>query len=73
MPLERLDEGKRAPWVSQCRHPEHDPPTMIVLQPGTYRHTCPACGNQVVFVVSPGPSLNNGPLCRHPTHETFTG
>jgi hypothetical protein len=27
-----------------CRHPEHNPPTRIVLEPGTYEHTCPGCG-----------------------------
>lgn len=56
MPLERID-GDGLSWVKTCRHPEHSPPTMIVLQPGTYRHICPACGNQVVFVVGPGPTL----------------
>jgi len=34
-----------------CRHPQHDPPGHIVLQPGTYKHTCPGCGNVVVFSV----------------------
>ena len=27
-----------------CRHPEHNFLGMIVLEPGTYEHTCPGCG-----------------------------
>lgn len=34
-----------------CSHPEHNPPNMIVLQPGVYRHTCPACGYSKTFTV----------------------
>jgi hypothetical protein len=34
-----------------CRHPEHEPPTHIVLEPGTWEHTCPGCGCKRVFVV----------------------
>ncbi len=34
-----------------CFHPEHNPPMHIVLQPGTYEYTCPACGKKVVFTV----------------------
>lgn len=34
-----------------CRHPEHDPPSMIVLDPGTYEHTCPGCQKKTVFHV----------------------
>jgi len=35
-----------------CVHPEHDPPNMIVLKPGTYTYKCPACGAVTVFRVS---------------------
>lgn len=34
-----------------CFHPEHDPPSMMVFEPGTYEHTCPSCGKKVVFTV----------------------
>jgi hypothetical protein len=34
-----------------CRHPEHNPPTMIVLSPGVYEHTCPGCGHQITFTI----------------------
>lgn len=34
-----------------CLHPGHHPPTMIVLQPGTYEHTCVGCGRRAVIHV----------------------
>ena len=34
-----------------CRHPEHEPPTLIVLAPGTYEYICPGCGAEVIFTV----------------------
>lgn len=34
-----------------CGHPEHDPPTMIVFEPGEYEHTCPGCGKKQRFIV----------------------
>ena len=34
-----------------CLSPEHNPPTHIVLQPGTYEYTCPSCGKTVRFIV----------------------
>ena len=34
-----------------CLNPEHDPPSMIVLEPGTYEYTCPGCGETVTFSV----------------------
>ena len=34
-----------------CLHPEHDPASMIVREPGTYEHACPGCGNKQVFTV----------------------
>lgn len=67
MPLERLDGPV---WGDYCRHPEHKPPVMISLPPGTYRHTCPECGNQVVFTIRPGPNLSEprpGPYGWKPT------
>lgn len=35
-----------------CTSPAHDPPTMIVLQPGVYEYTCPACGETFTFTVA---------------------
>lgn len=34
-----------------CFNPCHNPPGMIVLQPGVYKHTCPSCGKVVIFTV----------------------
>ena len=34
-----------------CLSPEHNPPGKIVLDPGTYEHTCDQCGHKVVFTV----------------------
>ena len=34
-----------------CMHPEHNPPSHIVLQPGEYEWTCPECGRVTYFMV----------------------
>lgn len=34
-----------------CQHPEHNPPTMMVFEPGEYEHTCPNCGKKQRFIV----------------------
>lgn len=34
-----------------CRHPEHNPPGMILLPPGSHTWQCPACGKTVTFTV----------------------
>lgn len=39
------------PPAPPCRHPGHNPPGHIVLEPGTYRYTCPGCGASVTFTV----------------------
>lgn len=54
MPLEKIGD---VPLRPLCRHPEHKPPNAIVLEPGRYRHTCPGCKNEIVFVVPQGPTL----------------
>ncbi len=40
-----------------CRHPGHHPPSMIVLTPGIYEHTCPACQKTQTIIVRPKPSM----------------
>ena len=47
MPLRKLSEQERP-----CPNREHNPPSMIVLSPGTYEYTCPGCGSKMVFTVS---------------------
>lgn len=34
-----------------CIHPEHNPPSMIYLEPGEYEYTCPGCGEKKRFFV----------------------
>lgn len=51
--LEKIGEPPQVP----CSHPEHNPPNAIVLEPGTYRHTCPGCKRATTFVVPLGPRL----------------
>ncbi len=48
MPIRKIAD---LPEQSHCRHPEHQPPSMIVLEPGVYVHKCPSCGNEIEFVV----------------------
>jgi hypothetical protein len=43
---------KIASMEPPCLHPEHNPPNMIVLSPGTYEHKCPGCGKKMSFIVS---------------------
>jgi hypothetical protein len=52
---------KIADWPEEkrCRDREHDPPTMIVLEPGIYEHECPRCGKKQRVVIPPKPSLRS--------------
>lgn len=34
-----------------CTSSEHEPPSMVVLQPGAYEHTCPRRGSKRYFTV----------------------
>ena len=36
--------------TERCTHPEHNPPSMIVLEPGVYEHACPGCGKTQTVV-----------------------
>jgi hypothetical protein len=37
--------------VDPCQSPEHNPPSMLVYQPGWYEWECPACGHKQKFHV----------------------
>lgn len=39
------------PKNETCRDREHNPPNMIVYEDGVYEHTCPSCGNKIIFTV----------------------
>ena len=55
MSLRRLPDPENwRDWY--CRHPEHEPPSMISLPRGRYEHKCPGCGIVVVFTAQ-GASL----------------
>lgn len=72
MPLRKI-----ADLPQPCRNPDHDPPTMIVLEPGVYEHTCPGCGNKVVFTVTKAMMDVRSGLCPKPgepyLHVTANG
>lgn len=40
-----------------CRDREHDPPSMMVFEPGEYEHWCPSCGRILRFVITTKASL----------------
>lgn len=46
------------PRTVRCRHPEHNPPNMIVLPPGIYEHECPGCGHKQTVLVDQGPTMS---------------
>lgn len=35
-----------------CRHPDHNPPNMVVLENGIYEHECPGCHHKQRFHVN---------------------
>lgn len=49
--LPKLPDGRHKPPEKPCFHPEHNPPSMKVYQPGVYEHECPACGRKLTFTV----------------------
>jgi len=52
MPTRKIKDFSRK---AICRHPDHNPPMHVVLEPGIYEHTCSGCGATQVFVVPLGP------------------
>lgn len=46
MPLRKIADVPKA-----CMDPEHHPPSHIVLEPGVYEYTCPACGRVTRFMI----------------------
>ncbi len=36
-----------------CTHPEHNPPSHIVLEPGTHYYECPSCQKETILVINP--------------------
>lgn len=59
MPTKKIAElGSQHAYIGKrralCGHPEHNPPSHMVFEPGIYEHTCPACGKVTVFRVDRG-------------------
>lgn len=56
MPLRKI-EHKNYSWVKSfkpfkpCMHPEHNPPSHMVFEPGEYEWECPGCGKITKFTV----------------------
>lgn len=59
MILRKIKDSKKV-----CTHPGHNVPSHVVLEPGTYEHQCPGCGEKVVFEV-PG-IINYSHTCIRP-------
>ena len=53
MPFRKIKDEDDDTWnkYNACRHPEHEPPGMIVLDPGRYEYTCPGCGRAITINV----------------------
>lgn len=51
-------------WNQICIHPEHNPPSHIVLSPGVYEHECPGCGAKTIFRIN-GIRLGFSPQTHH--------
>ena len=58
MPFKRYEPFEKQ---ETCTHPEHDPPGMIVLEPGTHVYECPRCGAEQSVIVPPRPMLGGSP------------
>lgn len=52
MPLRKIDGDPKYPQYKKiCRNPSHNPPMHIVLKPGIYEYSCPACGEiQIISI-----------------------
>lgn len=50
MPTRKIADLPK-PEDPPCSHPEHNPPTHMAFEPGTYEHECPSCHRKTVFDV----------------------
>lgn len=49
--LRKIDNVNTSEFTP-CYNSEHEPPSHIVLDPGTWEHTCPGCGKKQTFIVN---------------------
>ncbi len=64
MPTKKIAD---IPLSQQCRHPDHNPPSHMVLEDGIYEHTCAGCGHRQRFLVSKPTFVACGNLAANPT------
>lgn len=58
MPLEKIadydyESVTYTHTPTDCISSEHNPPMYMVMSPGVYEYTCPACGEKRQFTVHP--------------------
>lgn len=49
MPFRQIEKYKCD--KDECMSSEHNPPTLVYLQPGKWEWTCPQCGYSQVLIV----------------------
>lgn len=58
MPIKKIvDFSDYKQVYSNCKDPDHNPPSYISLEPGVYEHTCPSCYVTSIINVPLNPSL----------------
>jgi len=50
MSFRKISDGSFG--VKECLCPEHNPPSQIYLEPGTYEWTCPVCGQKKTITIA---------------------
>ena len=52
-PIGGFEDIPESDWPKPCRHPQHEPPTHIVIPSGKrYRHICPGCDRELAIYPS---------------------
>jgi hypothetical protein len=54
--------SRHTPIKPYCNSPEHNPPDMIVLEPGAHVWQCPACGQETTVGVPSVRMHSYGPI-----------
>lgn len=50
MPFVKYEQPNNS-HIKICNSPEHNPPGMIVLEPGTHTYECPNCGRLQTIII----------------------
>ena len=51
MPTRKINSDKES-LQTYCSHPDHNPPSHMVFQPGSYEHVCSGCKRKMMFTVN---------------------